>query len=83
MSNVTVYSKPNCVQCEQTKRYLDLKSIAYNIVDITEDEVALNKVLEMGYKSAPVVIVDDPAYQEAWSGFRLDSLSKLAERFGA
>lgn len=72
---VTVYTNPNCVQCEQTKRYLNLHEVGYSTVDMSTDEKALEMVLGLGFKAAPVVIADD----DMWSGFRLDRLSKLVE----
>ncbi|HET6268511.1 MAG TPA: glutaredoxin domain-containing protein, partial [Arthrobacter sp.] len=34
--NVTVYTKPACVQCNATYRALDKKGITYQSVDITQ-----------------------------------------------
>jgi glutaredoxin-like protein NrdH len=70
----TVYTKPSCVQCDMTKRMLDNLGVDYNTVDITEDNDALNKILEMGFKSAPVVITDT----ESWAGFNPDKINSLA-----
>jgi glutaredoxin-like protein NrdH len=70
---VTVYTNPNCVQCEQTKKWLTLNEIEYDIVDLSSDTAALEMVLELGFKSAPVVITDT----DKWSGFRLDKLAQL------
>ena len=70
---ITVYTKPECVQCEQTKRFLDRHNMEYNTIDLTQDEEALKKVLDMGYSSAPVVITE----HESWSGFRLTKLYRL------
>jgi glutaredoxin-like protein NrdH len=72
---VTVYTNPNCVQCEQTKRYLNLNEVEYSTIDLSTDEKSLEMVLGLGFKAAPVVITDD----DMWSGFRLDNLSKLVE----
>lgn len=68
--NVTVYTMPNCVQCEQTKRFFDQKNVKYDTVDISTDAEAYKKVTEMGFKSAPIVITD----KDTWSGFRLEKL---------
>lgn len=70
----TVYVKPACVQCDMTKRMLDKLDIQYDTVDITEDAEALEKVLSMGFKSAPVVITDS----DAWAGFQPDKINSLA-----
>ena len=47
--SVTVYSKPACVQCTATYRALDRLGVDYDIVDISEDAEALDRVRGMGY----------------------------------
>lgn len=71
---VTVYSKPACVQCTATTRALDAKGIAYSVVDLTQDAVALAEVTALGYRQAPVVIAGDAH----WTGFRPDMIGRLA-----
>ncbi|MGO1539988.1 MAG: glutaredoxin-like protein NrdH [Leucobacter sp.] len=73
---ITVYTKPSCVQCTATYRALDSKGIEYNVLDLSEDESALETVKELGYLQAPVVVTED----EHWSGFRPDKISDLANR---
>lgn len=70
----TVYTKPSCVQCDMTKRYMDKNGIAYDTVDITENQDALDMILGMGFSSAPVVISD----KGSWAGFQPDKLDQLA-----
>lgn len=69
----TVYTKPSCVQCDMTKRMLDNLNVEYNTVDITEDADALEMILSMGFKSAPVVITDT----DSWAGFQPDKINLL------
>lgn len=71
--SVIVYTQPSCSQCEQTKRFLNLKEVPYETVDITENQEAFNMIVELGYKSVPVVIAGD----KHWSGFRLEQLNQL------
>ena len=70
----TVYVKPACVQCDATKRFLDKAGIDYSTIDITQDAEALEKVLNMGFQAAPVVVTED----DAWSGFNPSKLEELA-----
>lgn len=70
----TVYTKPACVQCDMTKRYMDKNGIEYNIVDITQDQDALDMILGMGFSSAPVVISGDISF----AGFQPDKINLLA-----
>lgn len=72
---ITVYTKPQCVQCEATKRHLNRLGIEYNTVDITEDTAALDKLISMGFQSAPVVITKN----DQWSGYQPDKINKLAD----
>jgi glutaredoxin-like protein NrdH len=72
---VTVYTKPNCVQCDATKRTMDKLGIKYATVDITQDSVAYDMILSKGFQAAPVVITDD----DAWSGFNPDKISGLVD----
>jgi glutaredoxin-like protein NrdH len=75
--NITVYTKPNCVQCHTTKTYLDKHNFGYSTVDITKDQEAYEKVVGLGFSSVPVVITDT----DSWSGFRVSKLEQmLAQR---
>lgn len=71
---ITVYSKPNCVQCSATRRALDKAGLVYETVDISLDAEALEQVTSLGYAQAPVVVVGE----EHWSGFRPDKIKALA-----
>jgi glutaredoxin-like protein NrdH len=74
MMSVTVYSKPACVQCTATYRALDRLGVDYQIIDISEDADALDRVRGMGYMQVPVVV----AGESHWAGFRPDMISALS-----
>jgi glutaredoxin-like protein NrdH len=71
---VTVYTKDNCVQCDATKRHLDKIDVAYETINITNNIGALDKLIGLGYRSAPVVVTDD----DSWAGYIPEKLDKLA-----
>ena len=73
MRRITVYTKPNCVQCTATFKVLDKAGIAYAKVDIGVDAEARDYVMALGYLQAPVVVAGD----EHWSGFRPDRISEV------
>ncbi|EME36563.1 Glutaredoxin-like protein NrdH, required for reduction of Ribonucleotide reductase class Ib [Kocuria palustris PEL] len=73
MQQITVYSKPGCVQCQATMRKLDKRGAAYEVRDVTQDQDAYAHVRELGYQQVPVVEVG----QQHWSGFRPDKISGL------
>lgn len=72
--SITVYSKPACVQCTATTRALDARGLPYNVIDLTEDDEAMQQVVAMGYRQAPVVIAGDAH----WAGFRPDMIGTLS-----
>lgn len=77
--NITVYGKPQCVQCDATKRELARHKIDYDHVDITQDAEALARIKSLGYVQAPVVV----AGEDHWSGFRPDKIKALDPKTGA
>lgn len=71
---ITVYSKPACVQCTATTRALAARGLAFETVDLTQDEDAFAMVAGLGYRQAPVVIAGD----DHWAGFRPDLIGRLS-----
>lgn len=72
MTGITVWEKPNCVQCRQTKQVFDREGTVYSTADLTAEENAakLAAFKEQGHLSAPVV--ETPT--DTWSGFQLDKV---------
>lgn len=71
--SITVYSKPACVQCTATTRALDARGLSYSVIDLTADAQAMERVVALGYRQAPVVIAVDAH----WAGFRPDMIGRL------
>ena len=71
MMTITVWQKPSCVQCEQTKKEFDKRGIIYKTRKLTPK--AVERFLELGLMAAPIVETDD----RRWSGFRLDKIKSL------
>lgn len=76
MNEVIVYSKPNCMQCEFTKRWLHENGVLYTAYDVTKNERYVNRVIQLGYQNLPVVYVDKKRH---WFGFRPDLMEELKE----
>lgn len=71
---ITVYTKPQCVQCGATIKALDKAGLDYDLVDITTDTDAHDYVMALGYLQAPVIV----AGTDHWAGFRPDRIKSLA-----
>lgn len=84
---ITLYSRPECGQCEQTKKILDRKSLSYNEINVDEDEDARKLVQESAeaMKASPalpmVVVSNHPKRGDTttWHGFRYDMLKDLTK----
>ena len=48
---ITVYTKPQCVQCGATIKALDKAGLEYTLVDITADAAARDYVMALGHLS--------------------------------
>ncbi|BEN07826.1 NrdH-redoxin [Serratia marcescens] len=72
--SIIIYSKPDCVQCNATYRAFDKQGIDYQVIDLTQDQQALNHVKSLGYQQVTVIIAGD----DHWSGFRPDKIGALA-----
>ena len=70
---ITIYSKPNCMQCSFAKKYLDDKGVKFKEIDVFKDEEALAMLRDKGFSQMPVVDVNG----EFHTGFRPDVLSKV------
>ena len=76
---LTVYSKPNCIQCEMTKMRLTQNKIPFETIDIEANLGALELLIHYGWQTLPVVSIDDELSDESktWAGFQIDKLEAL------
>lgn len=75
---ITVYSRPGCVQCVATCRFLDARKMRYHLLNVDDDASAAEHVRSLGHTQLPVVVVTEGERVLCdWSGFRPDLLSEL------
>lgn len=70
---VTIYTLPNCVQCDMTKKQFDKGGVQYSTVDLLTNPVATERLRAEGFLQAP--IVETP--NKTWSGFKLDLIKNV------
>ena len=76
---ITVYSKPNCQQCNATQRALTRSDVPYVLSPIDDATLALVERMGLGM-TAPVVVVSHPDTGEvidAWTGYNPGKLRDL------
>ena len=59
---ITVYSKPNCVQCKMVKKWFTQRGIPFTTIDITDDEDSITQLKEFGFNTVPVTFIDDYSF---------------------
>lgn len=77
MSDVTVYSKPNCRACVGTKRKLDKAGVNYDVVDVTQDDEAFAFIQSEGVKAMPYVKTPNGS----WSGLDEAKIDELVDSY--
>ena len=70
---ITVWTLPNCVQCEQTKKTFDKMGIKFEEQSLIDNPTQADIFKTQGYMAAPIVTTD----RKTWSGFRLDKIKSL------
>lgn len=72
---IVIYTRANCPQCELTKRDFDILGIPYKTKDITQDETEQKRLIELGFRSMPVVEAND----YAWGGYDQEKIKALVK----
>lgn len=75
MINITVYTNPQCVQCDITKRVFDKAGIKYSVIDLASVPDKVEEFKTKGYMSAPIVTTDT----KTWSGFKLPKIQSTID----
>jgi glutaredoxin-like protein NrdH len=53
---------------------MDKLGVEYSTINISDNPDELDKLIELGYRAAPVVITDN----DSWAGFQPDRITGLA-----
>ena len=69
---IKIYSKPNCMACNFTKKYLNDKGVKFKEIDVFKDAEALAMLRDEGFSQMPVVSMDG----EFHTGFQPNLLAK-------
>ena len=72
---ITVWTLPNCVQCEATKRQMTKLGIRHEVMNLEQHPEMLEEFKAQGLTAAPIVVTDI----KKWSGYRHDKIVSLAK----
>ncbi len=72
---IIIYTRNDCVQCHATKRAMESRGIAFELVNVDLVPDAAETLRAGGFRQLPVVI----AGETRWSGFRPDLINRLPQ----
>lgn len=58
MKKVEVFSSNTCKNCVDLKNYLKANNIEYIEYNISKDQEARKNLIQLGYMSVPVILID-------------------------
>ncbi len=70
--SIIIYTRNDCVQCHATKRAMESRGVAFEMVNIDLVPEAADTLREQGFRQLPVVVAGDTS----WSGFRPDMINR-------
>jgi glutaredoxin-like protein NrdH len=71
---IIIYTRNDCVQCHATKRAMENRGLAFEMVNLDVEPDEIETLRAQGYRQLPVVI----AGETSWSGFRPDMINRLS-----
>jgi len=72
---VLIYTTPLCAFCKTEKQWLDSLGIAYDTVDINEDEKAMEFMRTLEHTGVPVTVIENGDDKQVIHGFDRPRLS--------
>ena len=79
MSAVTVWSKPNCVQCKAVYRAFDKAGVEYEVKNLPDFPEQLERFKALNMASAPVVVA---AGHDVFAGYNPDAVKAIVAEYG-
>ena len=59
MRKITIYTASTCPSCTEAKEYLKNKKVPFEERNVQQSEKAKEELLDMGYRTVPIILVDD------------------------
>lgn len=74
---IKIYSTPTCPWCVQAKAYFKSKNIAFEDIDVAQDQAKAQEMVKLsGQMSVPVIAIDD----EVIVGFDQERIEEIIKK---
>ena len=71
---IKIYTNPNCIQCDMTKKQFDKRGVEYESIDLSTVPKLVEEFKQAGYLAAPVVVTKIGT----WAGFKPELISQIS-----
>ena len=61
---VKVYTQTNCKPCNDLKQWMDAVGVEYKAINISEDLAERDKIVNRGFMTTPITIIDEGTKEE-------------------
>ena len=72
--SIIIYTRNDCVQCHATKRAMESRGVAFEMVNVDQVPEAADTLRKQGFRQLPVVVDGETS----WCGFRPDMIHRLS-----
>ncbi len=79
MKKIRIFSTPTCAYCVTLKEYLKKKNIAFEDIDVSKDEPALNEMIEKSCQMGVPVIDINGEFIIGFDKKKINELLKIKE----
>lgn len=76
MSSVTVFTTNQCPRCVVAKAHLRKRGVPFDEVNLSERPELAERVRELGFMSAPLILVGEDEVVEGYSPDALDEIAR-------
>ena len=56
---ITIYTSSTCHYCKDAKEHLDKEGLDYQVKNVSDKMDYRTELMELGYRSVPVIVIDD------------------------
>ena len=70
---IQIYTTKSCHYCKTAKDYFTSKGLPFEVFDIGEDIVKKQEILDAGYRSVPIIKIDNEVIV-GWDKQKVESL---------
>lgn len=76
---ITVYTRTTCAQCVPVKKYLTMKNVKFDVVnlDLPENRLVADELDKMGFRNVPITSSSEKPANEWVTGVDIGKIAKL------